>query len=101
MLLCPKCTQELHIADRQGIEIDFCPTCRGIWLDSGELEKILDRTVQMEAQYSERSRPEPQRTYHDAPHYRDGRSDRGDYDRKYKKKNKKKNMLEDLFDIFD
>jgi uncharacterized protein len=44
-LLCPQCKVELKIADRQGIEIDYCPTCRGVWLDRGELDKILDRSV--------------------------------------------------------
>lgn len=40
---CPICDVELLMADRQGIEIDYCPTCRGIWLDRGELEKLLER----------------------------------------------------------
>ncbi|MDW8267185.1 MAG: zf-TFIIB domain-containing protein [Gemmataceae bacterium] len=41
---CPVCTTELKIADRQGIEIDFCPKCRGVWLDRGELDKIIERS---------------------------------------------------------
>lgn len=41
---CPVCTTELKVADRQGIEIDFCPKCRGVWLDRGELEKIIERS---------------------------------------------------------
>jgi Zn-finger nucleic acid-binding protein len=40
---CPKCQTELSISDRQGIEIDFCPQCRGVWLDRGELDKIIER----------------------------------------------------------
>ena len=40
---CPNCTTELQLADRQGVEIDYCPRCRGVWLDRGELDKILDR----------------------------------------------------------
>jgi len=40
---CPKCNVTLTIADRQGVEIDFCPQCRGVWLDRGELDKIIDR----------------------------------------------------------
>lgn len=42
---CPKCNITLLMADRQGVEIDYCPQCRGIWLDRGELEKIIDRSV--------------------------------------------------------
>lgn len=40
---CPMCDVELHIAERHGIEIDYCPKCRGIWLDRGELDKIIER----------------------------------------------------------
>jgi len=43
-MLCPVCAVELVIAERQGIEIDYCPSCRGIWLDRGELDKIAERT---------------------------------------------------------
>jgi Zn-finger nucleic acid-binding protein len=42
-MLCPHCKSELRIADRQSIEIDYCPNCRGVWLDRGELDKILER----------------------------------------------------------
>ena len=42
---CPKCNITLLMTDRQGVEIDHCPQCRGIWLDRGELEKIIDRSV--------------------------------------------------------
>ena len=38
---CPTCSVSLVMTDRQGIEIDYCPKCRGVWLDRGELEKIL------------------------------------------------------------
>ncbi len=40
---CPMCNVELRVSDRQGIEIDYCPQCGGIWLDHDELEKIIDR----------------------------------------------------------
>jgi uncharacterized protein len=42
-VLCPLDQTELSIADRSGIEIDYCPKCRGVWLDRGELDKIIDR----------------------------------------------------------
>lgn len=43
---CPNCVNvSLVMSDRQGVEIDYCPTCRGIWLDRGELDKIIDRIV--------------------------------------------------------
>ncbi len=43
---CPTCTaSSLVMTERQGVEIDYCPACRGIWLDRGELDKLLDRAV--------------------------------------------------------
>ncbi|MGB4361378.1 MAG: zf-TFIIB domain-containing protein [Rhodoferax sp.] len=43
---CPSCPDTtLVMSDRQGVEIDYCPACRGIWLDRGELDKLLDRAA--------------------------------------------------------
>jgi Zn-finger nucleic acid-binding protein len=45
-MLCPVCKNvDLVMTDRQGIEIDYCPTCRGVWLDRGELDKLIERSV--------------------------------------------------------
>lgn len=43
---CPRCRVDLVMSDRQGIEIDYCPKCRGVWLDRGELDKIIERNAQ-------------------------------------------------------
>lgn len=43
-LLCPVCRVSLVMSERQGIEIDYCPKCRGVWLDRGELDKIIERS---------------------------------------------------------
>ena len=48
---CPICNVDLLLADKHGIEIDYCPTCRGIWLDRGELEKLVERIVALERNY--------------------------------------------------
>jgi Zn-finger nucleic acid-binding protein len=49
MMLCPICkTIALVMSERQSIEIDYCPACRGVWLDRGELDKIIERTIQAE-----------------------------------------------------
>lgn len=40
---CPNCETLLAISEREGVEIDYCPTCRGMWLDRGELDKLLVR----------------------------------------------------------
>ena len=44
---CPIDGTQLQLADRQGVEIDYCPKCRGIWLDRGELDKLIDRSSSM------------------------------------------------------
>lgn len=44
-LLCPACRVNLTMSERQGIEIDYCPNCRGVWLDRGELDKIIERST--------------------------------------------------------
>lgn len=43
-MICPQCSTPLQLAQRQGVEIDVCPQCRGVWLDRGELDKILARS---------------------------------------------------------
>ena len=45
---CPLCKIPLALADREGIEIDYCQQCRGVWLDRGELDKIIARSVEVE-----------------------------------------------------
>ncbi|HEY5799927.1 MAG TPA: zf-TFIIB domain-containing protein, partial [Burkholderiaceae bacterium] len=48
---CPVCTNtKLLMSERQGIEIDYCPNCRGVWLDRGELDKIIDRSIAVGAE---------------------------------------------------
>jgi Zn-finger nucleic acid-binding protein len=44
-LLCPVCRVDLVMSERQNIEIDYCPKCRGVWLDRGELDKIIERSA--------------------------------------------------------
>ncbi len=45
---CPTCTDTaLVMSDRQGVEIDYCPQCRGVWLDRGELDKLIERSATM------------------------------------------------------
>ena len=70
---CPKCDADLMISDRQGIEIDFCPKCRGVWLDRGELDKIIERAARFDDRDDEPRdrRPAPRQDYDRAPdrHY--------------------------------
>jgi Zn-finger nucleic acid-binding protein len=91
---CPTCNVTLQISERQGIEIDYCPQCRGIWLDRGELDKIIERAaVEMPARETP-SRPYPERhDDHKGGYYNQHHDEHGG-DRYHKKKS----FLSDLFD---
>ena len=73
---CPACSNELKMADRQGVEIDYCPSCRGVWLDRGELDKIIERSG---AAYDDRNRRDERRELYDD-------LDDSDYGRRYGQK---------------
>jgi len=82
MLLCPACMVELKIAERQDVEIDYCPQCRGIWLERGELDKILERSRRVTSSRYE---------------YDDDNDAR--YQRGGMRPRRRKSFLEDLFDF--
>jgi Zn-finger nucleic acid-binding protein len=85
---CPVCQVDLLMTDRNGIEIDYCPKCRGIWLDRGELDKIIEKN-----QVSDRDHRHGPEGYRDHKPY-------GYKDREYEyKKHKKESFLGDLFDF--
>lgn len=99
---CPTDGATLVMSERSGIEIDYCPQCRGVWLDRGELDKIIDRSMAMTTPEptAPAPQPAPQPAYerYDQPRYDDRRYDRKYDDRKYDKKRKKENWLSELFD---
>ncbi|MFF1531042.1 zf-TFIIB domain-containing protein [Cellulomonas sp. NPDC058312] len=64
---CPTDGAELVMAERQGVEIDYCPSCRGIWLDRGELDKILDRAAGVPTASSAAPDPGPDPRFADYP----------------------------------
>jgi uncharacterized protein len=85
---CPHCPEAtLVMADRQGVEIDYCPQCRGVWLDRGELDKLLDRASNAAAAPAARPAP-PQR-----PDFVDS-----DYRHSQKQHYKRKSWLHEIFD---
>lgn len=65
---CPNCNVALTMADRNGIEIDYCPECRGIWLDRGELDKIIERSMQQSTP-QRNSYPDKEKYYSDKDHH--------------------------------
>ena len=58
-MLCPVCKVPLTMSERQGVEIDYCSDCRGVWLDRGELDKIIERSAAEMAPPPPQSTPEP------------------------------------------
>lgn len=80
---CPSCNVSLVMADRSGIEIDYCPDCRGVWLDRGELDKIIERSTQ-NVKNSQTDNYAERKYYSKESDYRHG---------------KKKGLLGDLFDF--
>lgn len=84
---CPNCSETLVISDRQGIEIDYCPQCRGVWLDRGELDKILERSQAYERQFDDRGGAQRGRVY-----------DHDDDDRRRQHYPKRKSFWAELFD---
>ena len=107
---CPVCKDvTLLMSEKKGVEIDYCPECRGIWLDRGELEKLIEKEVSYnDSHYERKTSSRDERDY--------DRDYEKDYDRKYKKdeyysnkyydkkkyprKKKRESFLEDIFDVF-
>ncbi len=92
---CPVDGETLQMMERSGVEIDYCPTCRGVWLDRGELDKILERSAPTTSPST------PTRTSHSSPwHDYDGeRGERGYSDSSPRRRKKKDSLLSDLFDF--
>lgn len=89
---CPVCTGiDLKMTDRQGVEIDYCPECRGIWLDRGELDKIIERS-------NTYAQPEPQscQPRRDQQHF--GKQHHDDHGYGHDGQHKRKSWLSELFD---
>jgi Zn-finger nucleic acid-binding protein len=80
------------MTERSGVEIDYCGVCRGVWLDRGELDKIIERAA------TPAPAPAPQRYAAPTPQW-DDRRYHGSDSYAYKKKKKKKNPLSELFDF--
>ncbi|MBL7709610.1 MAG: zf-TFIIB domain-containing protein [Chitinophagaceae bacterium] len=89
---CPNCESLLVMSERQGIEIDYCPNCRGVWLDRGELDKIIEKS--MSAEKTKQTRP-----------YNENKGSKKEYDDadEYQKRNypqkRKGGFLGNLFDF--
>lgn len=90
---CPSCPDTtLVMSDRQGVEIDYCPACRGIWLDRGELDKLLDRAAAAPLPATSATAPPPRSRQQ--PDFEDS-----DFrDRQRYQHGRKKSWLSEIFD---
>lgn len=101
---CPVDGEVLVMHDRNGVEIDYCPKCRGVWLDRGELDKIIERAAPAERPQAATARPDADRSDY-APRRGEHRdSDKGrdwddDDDRDKYRRKKRGSLLGDLFDF--
>jgi uncharacterized protein len=117
---CPVDQTVLQMTDRQGVEIDYCPQCRGVWLDRGELDKIIEKSETPAARPAPSPGPDPRTAGYpppppptaypqqggyqqyprhpgspDSPDYRGGYG----HDPRYGRKRRKESFLGDLFDF--
>jgi Zn-finger nucleic acid-binding protein len=92
---CPTDGTTLTMSERSGIEIDYCPTCRGVWLDRGELDKILERSLGQPAPQAA-PQPPPQQQHYQQPQ-QSYQQHQQPYQQGYKKK-RKESWLSEIFD---
>lgn len=88
---CPTCRVPLVMSERQGVEIDYCPQCRGVWLDRGELDKIIERSSREQQAVAAPAPPPPPA----APNYPPQGYAPAPQHYPYKKR---KSFIEELFD---
>jgi Zn-finger nucleic acid-binding protein len=94
---CPACNVALVMSERQGIEIDYCPECRGIWLDRGELDKIIQRSAtEAPAPVQQQAPPPPQAPPQQGYPQQHGYAPQHGYGHKPHKRHK--HWLEEIFD---
>jgi Zn-finger nucleic acid-binding protein len=94
-MLCPVCRVDLVMSERQGVEIDYCPKCRGVWLDRGELDKVIEKSAAAELA-SPPARSSAPRDYDDRRPRRHDDDDDRKYGYGYKKR---KSILGEIFDF--
>ena len=94
---CPICTTtDLLMTERLSIEIDYCPQCRGVWLDRGELDKIIERSLREPAQVA--AAPAPQELRSIPQHYANNYGHRDNHHEEHRGYREKKSIWKELFD---
>ena len=95
-MACPVDGAALVMSERSGIEIDYCPTCRGVWLDRGELDKIIERNAASQA--PQQAAPPPQQPQQQPGSPWAAQPQHYDHGYGHKPYKRRKSFLEDLFD---
>ena len=97
---CPTDGTTLTMSERTGIEIDYCPTCRGVWLDRGELDKILERSFSQAAPPAAAPAPPAPAPSYDRGQqgYQQPGYQQGGYQQVPYKKKRKESWLSEIFD---
>ena len=94
---CPVCRDvKLVMSERQGVEIDYCPSCRGVWLDRGELDKIIDKNSTASSTSSQNLYSEQR---HSKENYKSSDHKSDNYNNQGHHKKKKEGFLSELFDF--
>jgi uncharacterized protein len=93
---CPTDGTTLVMSERSGIEIDYCPTCRGVWLDRGELDKIIERSLGQPAPPP--AQPQHQAQHQAQPQYQQPQYQQAQYQQGHYRKKRKESWLSELFD---
>lgn len=97
---CPNCEETLVMTERQGIEIDYCPKCRGVWLDKGELDKIIERSSVQTQQDFTQNKEKEKKQYRDDDDDDDNDSFFGNDRRNNNNPNRRRGgFLSNLFDF--
>lgn len=94
---CPSCEELLVMAERQGVEIDYCPKCRGVWLDKGELDKIIEKSAAAEASQGLKQNEQKRKQQDDDDD--DDDDEGGFFNRNRKGRNWEGGFLSNLFDF--
>ena len=95
-MACPVDGTTLTMSERAGIEIDYCPTCRGVWLDRGELDKIIERNNETSAPPAQQQQQQLPPQQQQAPWGQQSYAPQGQHGQKPHKR--RKGFLEELFD---
>ncbi len=96
---CPSCDELLVMTERQGVEIDYCPQCRGVWLDKGELDKIIEKSAASESSQKLKENEQQRKRRQDDDDDDDDDDNGGLFGRNRKGRNREGGFLSNLFDF--